>query len=67
MLAHPGGRVGSADGMTRVNLCGRKFIGRHGQRAQTTADKQIKSSADSAIAGKTIAAPAAVLFGTIHT
>jgi hypothetical protein len=53
--------------MTRVNLCGRKFIGRHGQRAQTTADKQIKSSADSAIAGKTIAAPAAVLFGTIHT
>jgi hypothetical protein len=27
MLAHSGGRVGNADGMKRVSLYGRKFIG----------------------------------------
>jgi len=27
MLAHPGGRFGNADGMKRVSLRGRKFIG----------------------------------------
>jgi hypothetical protein len=44
-----GGRVGSADGMTTVSLCGRKFIHTIGRRAQTAAGKPLKSSPDWAV------------------